>query len=138
MNVCHFCDSRNPVEATRCTSCGAELPGWAERPGGADARPAPAPAPSSDDSPLSAEVRRICHEQGKIQAIKFYRETTRVGLAEAKEAVERLMTDSPAAGSSAPTTAPTPRGCATVLVALFATATLIFTCIVAGAGRWPW
>jgi hypothetical protein len=41
--------------------------------------------------PRLDEVRRLVREGRKIEAIKVYREVTRVGLREAKDAVERMI-----------------------------------------------
>ncbi|WP_406199812.1 MULTISPECIES: ribosomal protein L7/L12 [unclassified Streptomyces] len=43
-----------------------------------------------DDDPRMAKVVALLRDDKKIQAIKEYREITGVGLAEAKEAVERM------------------------------------------------
>ncbi|MGW6732235.1 ribosomal protein L7/L12 [Streptomyces sp. NPDC055013] len=43
-----------------------------------------------DDDPRMAKVVALLREDKKIKAIKEYREITGVGLAEAKEAVERM------------------------------------------------
>jgi hypothetical protein len=125
--VCRFCDRRNPPERTHCLGCGAELPRDPGAPPGAKRGGAPADTPDG----LAADVLAILQSQGKIAAIKHYREATGAGLREAKEAVEELAESagaSPAHGS----------GCATLVMALVATVCLAGACLVAGAGRWPW
>lgn len=58
------------------------------RSGGAiDARTS---TPSSDEKGFETEVLNALSRDGKIAAIKIYRERTKVGLKEAKEAVEGL------------------------------------------------
>jgi ribosomal protein L7/L12 len=56
------------------------------------------------NKPLSADNRAQIHDlmqQGqKIEAIRLYREFTDVGLAEAKEAVERIEAEGPAVASA--------------------------------------
>jgi large subunit ribosomal protein L7/L12 len=52
--------------------------------------PAPPRFPPGSLPDLEEEVRRLMAERKKIEAIKLYRETTGVGLKEAKEAVEAL------------------------------------------------
>lgn len=126
MILCRFCDRRNPPGRTHCESCGAELP--------QDPSAAPAqltPAAGGDAGDLADEVVAILKQQGKIAAIKRYREATGLGLRESKEAVERLGVEAgvPSSGAS---------GCAPVLAAVLATACLVGACVVAGAGRWPW
>lgn len=55
-----------------------------------DAPPAPPPFPPGSLPELEDEVRRLMGERRKIEAIKLYRETTGIGLKEAKEAVEAI------------------------------------------------
>jgi len=56
------------------------------------ARPWPAGAAPIGDLPadLAAEVRALLAEDRKIEAIKLVRQATSLGLAEAKEMVERM------------------------------------------------
>ncbi len=81
MPSCTFCDQENPRGATRCSNCGAELPGAMEN----EVSPAGGAATNANDV-LSDLIRR----GQKIEAIKLFREQTGVGLAEAKAAVEAL------------------------------------------------
>jgi hypothetical protein len=125
--VCRFCDRRNPPEYTHCAGCGAALSRDPDVPPSADGGISPASAPQG----LAAEVLAILQSQGKIAAIKQYREATGAGLRESKEAVEALAEEAgvtPARGS----------GCAPLVMALLATVCLAGACLVAGAGRWPW
>jgi hypothetical protein len=122
MPRCQFCDRDNPAGRRRCDDCGAELP----ESGGSGLVAAAA-------NELEAEIADLLSGEGKIAAIKRYREATGAGLKESKEAVEELeqrLGVTPAAGAAP--------GCMVVLVALLATACLAFGCVVAGAGRWPW
>lgn len=57
------------------------------------APPVTQPVASSEE--LEAEVLHLLTTQGKIQAIKFYREQTGIGLTEAKEAVEAIEANHP-------------------------------------------
>jgi Ribosomal protein L7/L12 C-terminal domain len=58
------------------------------------------------------EVRSLMKAGNKIAAIKVYREITGVGLAEAKEAVEKMVSDSNAPEAAGlPTNAPQKAGC---------------------------
>ena len=77
---CPFCDHKNAPGATRCGSCGAELPvPDNEVPGGVPG-----------ETPLERQVLSAYQSQGIIPAIKLYREQTGVGLKDAKDAVEAL------------------------------------------------
>jgi ribosomal protein L7/L12 len=100
---CTFCDQKNPITATRCSSCGAELPGAHER-----GEPAPRAVPAASD--FDVEILALLRAGRKIEAIKLQRERTGSGLAEAKQAVETLAA---AHGVTTPAS-----GCAGMLVAL--------------------
>jgi hypothetical protein len=121
MTTCTFCDQRNAAGRKHCEKCGAELPGAAA------ARPAPAEPPSG----LERELLELVRSQGKIAAIKRYREATGQGLKESKDAVELLAA---AHGIESPGGS----GCATVLAACLALVSLVCSAIVAGNGRWLW
>jgi len=77
MPACKFCDYLNPANADRCQGCGASLF-----------------MPGSDTKSATESVHNrvlsLVQEGRKIDAIKLYREETGAGLAEAKEAVERV------------------------------------------------
>ena len=69
----------------------------AQSPGGGVPYGAPQPVPPPLDPPVPAvdaawmsEVQVLLTQGQKIQAIKLYRERTGVGLAQAKDAVERM------------------------------------------------
>jgi ribosomal protein L7/L12 len=47
------------------------------------------PDPASSDPALSPQIRDALRRGNKIEAIKIYRELTGVGLAEAKQAIDR-------------------------------------------------
>ena len=89
MPRCRFCDQTNPAGATRCASCGAELPADEA----AIASVSPASAGRQDDAGEAFERRivSVLETRGKIAAIKEYRESTGTGLKEAKDAVEALV-----------------------------------------------
>ena len=78
---------------------------------------------------FEAEILRLVRNNGKIAAIKRYREETGLGLKESKEAVERLaaLHNLQAAGGT---------GCATVLTALLVVLSLATAGILAGIGSW--
>lgn len=123
MPVCQFCDHRNDDARRNCEKCGAELP--------VDPTTIAAREARRELEGLDADVVEILEREGKIAAIKHYRDETGCGLREAKEAVEQLAARvgiSPRSGA----------GCAALFVALFATLCLAAVGFVAGAGRWPW
>lgn len=124
MTVCPFCDHRNAARQKHCQSCGAELPVSFDT-------PEPETTSGAATPGLESDIERLLRSEGVIPAIKHYREVTGLGLKESKEAVERIARDR----HITPTQA---AGCTTAVVALVATLTLAWTCIVAGAGRWPW
>jgi ribosomal protein L7/L12 len=71
---CTFCDFKNPENSTRCTNCGAELAGTLD----------------AGHQSLTETLTTLIRRGQKIEAIKQYRERTRSGLKEAKDAVEAL------------------------------------------------
>ena len=81
---CEHCDHFNLSDAKNCERCGAPL--------GESVPEESTPALSAPGaSGLEAQVLEIARTQGKIQAIKHYREATGAGLKEAKDAVEALI-----------------------------------------------
>ena len=81
MAICSSCRYDNPPGTERCLSCGASI--------------ASVIAPFSArtmDSDLEERLRRLLNEGRKIEAIRVYRETTGVGLAEAEDAVDAIET----------------------------------------------
>lgn len=74
-------------------------------------------SPSTPSSDQSHRVRDALFEGNKIQAIKHYREQTRVGLKEAKDAVEKLEGELRASSPNR-FTKPQNTGCFAVIVAL--------------------
>ena len=60
--------------------------------------PPAAGAASADDATLAAEVVAVAQRQGKLHAIKLYRERTGADLRTAKNAVEDLVAGAPAPG----------------------------------------
>jgi ribosomal protein L7/L12 len=81
---CEHCDHFNLPDAKNCERCGAPLA--ASIP---EEQPAGPSAPGG--SGLEARILEIARTQGKIQAIKHYREVTGAGLKEAKDAVEAMI-----------------------------------------------
>jgi large subunit ribosomal protein L7/L12 len=79
MTRCTFCDHENPLGATSCAKCHAELSGALDA------------AQQPDVDPLMDLVR----SGKKIEAIKIYRQRMGVGLKEAKDAVEALERGEP-------------------------------------------
>jgi ribosomal protein L7/L12 len=81
---CEHCDHFNLTDAKNCERCGAPLQAAVP-----EESPQALSAPGA--SGLEAHVLQIARTQGKIPAIKHYREATGAGLKEAKEAVEAIM-----------------------------------------------
>lgn len=89
MATCRFCDHQNPPDAERCANCGGPLPIESQAPfSAAQESPEEIASPSAD--PLDSHVLQLMRAGRKIDAIKLYREQRRVGLKEAKDAVEAL------------------------------------------------
>src|ERR1043165_9464768 len=81
---CPECGNDVSDQAASCPRCGYPL------------RRATGTTPASADSTeLETLVRRALVEQGKIAAIKLYRERTGVGLAEANNHVDRVEATMP-------------------------------------------
>ena len=70
---CKHCGVSNDAGITNCKSCGAELA-------------APSPAKS-----MNSDVVNVAQREGKIAAIKHYRETRNTSLKDAKKAVEAIL-----------------------------------------------
>jgi ribosomal protein L7/L12 len=62
------------------------------------------------------QVREALFAGNKIQAIKFYREQTGVGLKDAKDAVEKLESELRAASPGQFAKSPAPRGCGAMVL----------------------
>jgi len=83
---CPECRNDISDQAASCPRCGYPLRGVTQT-----------TAASADSSELDALVRRTLLEKGKIAAIKLYRERkSGIGLAEAKQYVDRLESATPA------------------------------------------
>lgn len=76
---CEHCDHFNLTDARNCERCGAPL------------TPAAVDEAMNGASDLEAHVLETARTQGKIAAIKHYREATGAGLKEAKDAVEAMI-----------------------------------------------
>jgi len=79
--------------------------------------------PLSDEQ-LSA-IKDALFQGRKIEAIKLYREATHVGLAEAKDAVEKLELELRKVSPGKFSTTPSGKGCLGVLVVMCATTVLL-------------
>jgi hypothetical protein len=88
MGTCRFCDHQNPAGAERCENCGGPLP-LEDQASGTAAQDSSAIPPASED-PLDSQILQLMRAGRKIDAIKLHREQWRVGLKEAKDAVEAL------------------------------------------------
>jgi ribosomal protein L7/L12 len=77
MPLCSRCGQIVEQNAERCSHCGA----WQSLSGNEPARSAES---------LAVEIQALLSRGGKIAAIRLYREQTGAGLAEAKDAVERI------------------------------------------------
>jgi ribosomal protein L7/L12 len=84
MKKCPYCAEQIQDEAIKCRYCGSMLTG--AEPASNQTRWPTASAPNADDQ----EAIRLTAAGQKIQAIKFIREKTGMGLAEAKAYVEAL------------------------------------------------
>ncbi len=85
MTKCRLCDHPNPAGVDRCEKCGTWIDSQGEQPAQTPSDPETAP-PDEFEAQLLAELQA----GRKIPAVKLYREKTRVGLKEAKDAVEQL------------------------------------------------
>jgi hypothetical protein len=87
MANCPFCNHFNRTDATQCEQCKAPLQTTIR--GESDS-----PPPESAEGPLpgnlETEILDLMRGHKKIEAIKIYREHTKVGLKEAKDFVESL------------------------------------------------
>jgi ribosomal protein L7/L12 len=88
MPQCPFCQHETPPAVDRCTHCGAALTSIAES-REEEVNESQRPEISVSQS-LEAEIRNLLGSRGKIEAIKYYRERTGAGLAEARQAVEAI------------------------------------------------
>ena len=85
---CPECRNDISDQAASCTRCGSPI-----------RLETGTTAASADSSELDALVRRTLFEKGKIAAIKLYRKRkSGIGLAEAKQYVDRIESATPASG----------------------------------------
>lgn len=87
MQRCPACDHFNLADAKTCERCGKPLPSESSSEGSLTGSASP-----PEDS-LEARVLQTARSNGKIAAIKLWREHRGGGLKEAKEAVEALMAE---------------------------------------------
>lgn len=85
MPQCRFCDHRNSPGRQSCEKCGAELPVDPD-----ETAPMPALSAGGNFSPFETEILTLVGRQGKIAAIKRYREASGLGLKESKDIVDAL------------------------------------------------
>lgn len=71
---CNHCGRENDDDARFCQGCGAEMN----------------EALSTSQGRIEAEVINLLEREGKIAAIKYYREQTGLGLKESKDVVDRI------------------------------------------------
>src|SRR5437867_7706682 len=93
---CPECSNEISDNATGCPKCGYPIQ-------------SATPQPPKND--LDALLKETLARDGKISAIKLYRERTSAGLAEAKNYVERLEAGLPPGEAGPPGAAGKPRGC---------------------------
>lgn len=87
MQRCPACDHFNLVDEVTCERCGGTLSAESLDAGVAE----PAVDPAADS--FEGRVLHAARTNGKIAAIKLYREQRGGGLKEAKEAVEAIMAE---------------------------------------------
>jgi large subunit ribosomal protein L7/L12 len=100
MPQCPFCQHENTPAADRCSNCGAALTTIAESRDENDQVSMPEENAVRPQS-LEAEVKELFASHGKIEAIKYYRQRTGAGLAEAKQAVEAIAEGTSSSGAVA-------------------------------------
>ena len=86
------------------------------------------------ENQLSA-IRKALFEGRKIEAIKLYRKATSAGLAEAKDAVEKLEQELRASSSEKFTSVPAGKGCFVMMMTICAFVLLILLLAVRSFGN---
>ena len=90
MSHCRFCEETIQPGDTLCPRCGAEIPEEDLQPSPIESDNSLGQAFEHNEDPFEKTIARTFASEGKISAIKLYRQKTGVGLKDAKEAVEAL------------------------------------------------
>lgn len=90
MKACPFCGEDILIVAVKCKHCGSMISQSTPETTSSGTSTTPPPPLPQDTAQIDTQVKQLINSGEKIEAIKFYREKTGVGLKEAKDYVEGL------------------------------------------------